>query len=82
MGSLPPRNDFRQTEICNLDVTIDVNQNVFRFNISIHNVLSMKVLEAKEKLGKIEPRLFFGKLLDLAQMEKHLTSCAKIHYKE
>jgi hypothetical protein len=37
--------DLSKTEVSQLQITVCINQNVFRFQVSIHNILSVQVLE-------------------------------------
>lgn len=63
-------------------MTFHINEDVFRLQISEHDVIIMQVFKAKKELTEIK----FGKLLSKApmlnQMEKHFTASAQIHYKE
>lgn len=65
---------FRQTEVCKLDVAVDVDEYILRLEISVDNVLSMNVLQAEEDLGKIELRFSLGKKPFVLQEVEQLTT--------
>ena len=80
--SLALRYNFRQSKISNLNVAIDVNKYILRLDVSIHNFLLVQVLETEQQLSKVELRLLFCELLDLAQVEEHFTAGAQVHDEE
>ena len=63
-------------------MTFHIYEDVFRLQISEHDVIVVQVFKAEQELTEIK----FGNLLRKApmlnQMEKHLTSSAEIHHKE
>ena len=79
---VPLGDDFRQAEVCYLDVTVDVDQDVLWLDVPIHNVFAVQVLKAEQKLREVEPSLVFSELLHFTQVEEHLSSRAEIHDEE
>jgi hypothetical protein len=63
-------------------MTVNINQDVFWLDVSVNNIQTMNVFQTFDKFSKIKLGLAFGKLLNLAEMEKHLTTCADVHHKK
>jgi hypothetical protein len=63
-------------------MSIYINQNIFWFDISVNDVLIVKIFHSQYELTEVKLGLIFGKFLDFAKVEKHLTTCANIHNKK
>lgn len=63
-------------------MTINIDQDVLWFYISVYDIQVMEVFQPKEQLCEIKLCLFFCEFLDFAQMEKHFSSSAEIHNKK
>ena len=61
---------------------INIDQNVFRLDVSIYYIHVMKMLQSKQEFSKVEFCLILWKFLNFSQMEKHFSTCAKVHDKE
>ena len=46
--------EFRQAEICKIDVPSFVDQYILRFKISVHDAIVMKIAECNSYLSSIE----------------------------
>lgn len=65
---------FGETKICNLDMTIMVNQEIFWFKISINDILLMKVHQAIHDFNEIEPGVFLTHSLDGFEVVEKLST--------
>lgn len=45
---------FRKSEIRNSDMSIDINKDVFRFDISVNNTQGMQVKHSEANLAKVK----------------------------
>lgn len=63
-------------------MSVDVNENVLRLDVTVDYVLFVKVFKAEQQLRKIEPSLIFREFLDFTEVEKHLAASAEIHNEE
>lgn len=75
-------NDFCQAKVRNLDVTINIDENVLRFEVAINDIEIMEVLDPEQNLAKIKLGQFFRKTFKFAQVEEDFTACADIDNKE
>jgi hypothetical protein len=50
-------NDLCKPKICEFEISIRANQNIFRFEVSIDNVLAVKILDDEDNLCCIESAL-------------------------
>lgn len=55
--------NLRQTKIGQLDVSIKVNQDIFRLEIPVKDPLRMDVLQTKQDFGKVKPGLVLSEIL-------------------
>ena len=60
---------------------IQINQYIFRFEISIHYIGLMKLLNAKQYLAEVEASDRLGKLSVLGDKKEEFSSCAKFKNK-
>jgi hypothetical protein len=63
-------------------MSIYINKNIFRFDVSIYNIQFVKILQSKQYLNKVKLGQLLRKLLEVIKMEEYLTSSTYIHYKE
>lgn len=82
MRTLSSRNYFGKTEICNFNMSVYVNKNIFRFNISINNVVSVKILKSEQQLRKVKACLVLSKFLNFSEVKEHFAASAQVHDKE
>lgn len=57
-------------------MTVNVDQNVLRLNISVDNALVMNILHALQHLYEVKFGLLLCKLLHFAQVKEHFSSSA------
>lgn len=69
--------ELAETEVTQCDMSVIVKQDVFRLEVTIHNVESMEVLESEEELGAVEPRPLFAEALLLLEMVEQLAAVDK-----
>mmetsp|Transcript_46168 Transcript_46168/g.118971 ORF Transcript_46168/g.118971 Transcript_46168/m.118971 type:complete len:309 (-) Transcript_46168:476-1402(-) len=65
---------LNETKICQANVAIEVQEDVLRLEISVHDSLRVKVLEGSNHLSSIEPDLLQGEPSLLLKMSKQITS--------
>jgi hypothetical protein len=75
-------NNFAETEVRQLEVPIDVNENVLWLDISIDHIEVMEVLETQQELSEVKFGLWLGELLYVSEMEEHLSAGAEVHDEE
>lgn len=63
-------------------MAIDVDQNIFRFQIAVYDSLFMQRLNPQQDLAEEKARLVFWEALMLAQMEEQLPARDIVQYKE
>jgi hypothetical protein len=57
-------------------MSIDINENIFRLNISVYHILVVEIFNTQKDLRKIEFALYFIETLQSVQMKEYLTACA------
>jgi len=62
-GSLSISYNFSHSEICETDITILIHEDILKFEISIDEVLGVKISQPKCNLHDIEFGLFFLEFL-------------------
>jgi len=82
MGSLALRYYFAESKIRNFDMTIDVDEDILRLDISIHNIQIMQILQPFQHLREVKLGLLLRELLYFPKMKEHLSTCANIHDEE
>ena len=65
---------FAETKISYFKVTIHVNHNVFRFDISIDDMLIMKILNSKKNFNETISSLILCHSFHLSQIKEEFTS--------
>lgn len=60
-------------------MAIDVNQNVFWFEVTIHDIEVVNVLQAFKQLRKIEFSLVLCEFLDFPEMKEHFSTGTNVH---
>ena len=73
------RDLFGETEIRNFDVAIFVQQDIFRLQITIDDVMGVEILPGQSDFGRVELGNWVGKSLGLAQQRKELASFNVVH---
>ena len=68
------QSNLRQSKICNLDMSIMIDQQILRLKIPIYDVLLMKIHESIENLNKVKSSMFFTHPLHSFQVVKQLTA--------
>ena len=71
---------LRQTEVSQLDVAIDANEDVFRFEISVEDSFIMEIFKGKHDLRRIEHDLSFSESLVLIEVIEKRSACFKVQH--
>jgi hypothetical protein len=74
--------NFGQAKVCNLEVAIDVNQDVFWLDVPINNFQVVHELQTFDQLAEVELGLILGELLYFSKMEEHLATRADVHHEK
>jgi hypothetical protein len=69
-------------EITDLDLPVDANENIFWFNVSMHDVFLMQVLQSSSHLGDVLSGFPFRKALFLSKMFVQLSLPCELEDKE
>lgn len=69
-----------KTKVCNFDVAIVGNQNVFGFQIFVKNILGMKMMQSQKNIWCVKPSGIFFKPSYLWKVEEELTTWAIFKY--
>lgn len=69
---------FAKPKVCDLNVAIIVDQNIFWFQVPIYDLGCMQIFQSKNSLSKIELCYMFLETSLLLEMEEQFTSWAKI----
>lgn len=65
---------FAESEISYFKISIHVNHDIFRFDVSIDDVLVMKILNTCKNFNKTVSSLIFCHFFDLSEVKEQLTS--------
>ena len=65
---------FGQTEVCNFNMSVMVNQQILRFEISIDDILLMQVHKTVQYFDEVESSMFFRHSFDGLQIVEQLSS--------
>ena len=71
-----------ETEICQTNISVLVHENVLRLQVTIDNLLAVKMAESHGNLDCVETRPFFWESCDLAQVGEKFTTSDESHYEE
>lgn len=82
VGFLAWFQQFAQPIVRHLDATIDIEENVLRFEVSVHVAKFVQVIDSQEHLSSIEFGSVLVEPLGLAQVSEHLPSTVEIHDEE
>ncbi len=74
--------NLRKSKVCNLDVPIHIDKDVFGLYVTVDNVFIVQVLKSEQNLAHVELCKFFGEFVALQQVTKKFTACTDIHYEE
>lgn len=66
--------NLREAEIGQFEIAIEIDQNVFWFEVSVKNIIRMQVVEREENVGSIELGSLLLKSANLLQVEEELAS--------
>ena len=65
---------FAQSKVAQLHVTILVEQQVVRFDVSVNKVVSMNRLKRRHRLRQVKPRLFLRERIASNQQSHHVST--------
>jgi len=66
--------EFGQTEICEFDVPVFLQQHILRFKISMHDFVFMENTNGENELGRVKLGLSFSESFDLEEILVHVSS--------
>lgn len=78
-GSLPLGDEFGESVVGEGHVPIRVHEDVFWFEVAIHDVEGVEVLEGEEDLGGVEEGGVLGEELDLLEVGEEFSSAHELH---
>lgn len=70
---------LRQAEVCDPDVAVCVDEDVFGLDVPVHDVLLVHVLEAQQDLTHVELRQLLREAPLLQQVEEQFAASANVH---
>lgn len=71
-----------QSKVSNLDITICSHQNIFRFQITIENILRMKMMQCKKNIRGIKSCCVLFKSTNLREIEEKFSTRTILKNKE
>ena len=74
--------DLRKTEVSKAYIAVFIHENVFRFEITIDDILAVQMTQSHGNLNCVETRSLFRESCNLAQMGEKLTSTHESHDEE
>ena len=74
--------DFGKTEVSQTYISVLVHKNIFWFQITIYNILGMKMAKCHCYLNSIKTRPFLREAGDLTKVREKLTTSDKSHHEE
>lgn len=77
IGSL--LDDFSESEISELEISFDINEDVFRLEISIGDVVAVQVLEGEHNLGGVETGGLKGNASDSSEIGEKFSARHEFH---